>query len=236
MKTAPLALLIFLSAAAVSRADLTIVQSLHGAEPLHEVTVKIKGDKARIESGQQVTTIMDANSGDVITIMNDEKRYTRISGERMKAMTQMAAQFGAAQSPSEKAKLTPTGKKETINGYETQEYAVETPQIKATYWIASNYPDGAGILKQLQALTPRAFGMGANAIPDYRDLPGLPLRTKIAMGGRDIVTTITSVKQDPLADAQFAVPAGFQEVKLPAMPGLDGGKEATPPAKPSPKT
>src|SRR5207253_10309834 len=56
--------------------------------------------------------------------------------------------YGRQPSPR---KLTPTGKKETINGYETEEFVYETPQFKASFWVATKYPDAADILKQMQA-------------------------------------------------------------------------------------
>ena len=233
MKTLAMLAAVTLAAISATRADLTIDQTIQGVQPVQQVTMKIKGDKARIDSGQQVTTLVDSGNGEIVTLMNDEKRFTRISGERMKAMAQMATQFSGVQKSSEQPKLTPTGKKETINGVETEEYTFETPQLKASYWIAKNYPDGANILKQLQSLTLQSFGGSSSGIPDYRQLPGLPLRTRMTIGDRDIVTNVRSIKQDPLPDALFAIPAGYQEVKLPDFPGVNS--TTSPPAQPSPK-
>lgn len=68
-----LRLLGFLALCATARADLTIVQQMNGAEGLHKITFKVKGDKARVEVNPQVTTIIDAKSGDLTTLLNDKK-------------------------------------------------------------------------------------------------------------------------------------------------------------------
>ena len=44
-------------------ADLTIVQSVEGMGPVSQMTMKIKGDKARIDVSPQMTMIIDAKNG-----------------------------------------------------------------------------------------------------------------------------------------------------------------------------
>jgi hypothetical protein len=218
-----------------AHADLTIVQDVEGAGPVSHMTLKVKGDKSRVEASPQVTTIIDGRTGDMLNLMNEQKKFMRISGAQTKALMQSAAQ--SAGQAQQKPKLTPTGKKETINGYEAQEYVSETPQFKASYWVATNYPDAAAITKQLQAVAPQAWGLSTGSAADYSDFPGLPLRTRISIGGKEIVTNITSVKQEPLADALFSPPPDFQEMKMPDLGRILGGKGAAQSPKPgvSPK-
>jgi len=54
------------------------------------------------------------------------------------------------------------------------------------------------------------------------------------VSGSEVTTTLTSVKQDPLNDAEFAIPADFQEVKMPDMNALLQN-EKKPAAEVSPK-
>ncbi len=125
-----------------ARADLTIVQNVEGGGPLSSMTMKIKGDKARIEAGPQMTTIIDSKTGDLLTLLNEQKKFiTHVCGP---------GQGGCRKwpwSPTKKARrlrepqLKPTGKKETINGYETEEYTCEAPAFKGSYWISSKYPE-----------------------------------------------------------------------------------------------
>ena len=217
-----------------ARADLTIVHKVQGSGQDGEMILKIKGDKARIDASPKMTTIIDGKTGEITNLMNDRKKVLRISAEKMKAATEMIDKFNAKKETVEKAKLTPTGKKEMINGYETEQYVYETPTFRATYWIAPKYPDGAAILKQLQSLNSEVWNPKRMGVPDYRDFPGLPLKTVVSVSGSEITTTLTSIKQDPLNDAEFAIPADFQEVKMPEM-NAPPQNEKKPAAEVSPK-
>lgn len=229
-----------------ARADLTIMQKVDGLGGAGEMTMKIKGDKMRIEVSPQITTIFDGKTGELTNLMNDQKTVVRISADKMKAAAEMIEKFNSKKESAEKAKLVPTGKKETINGYETEQYAYDGPNFKATYWIALNYPDGAAILQQLQAIKSEAWNATNTTMPDYRDFPGLPIRTHMTMtkqhqgtvsnraasgSGTEITTTLISIKQDPLSDAEFTVPKDYQEM---SMPDIFGEKKVAPPISPNP--
>lgn len=218
-----------------ARADLTIVQSVEGAGPVTTMSIKIKGDKARIDATPQVFTIIDSKSGEMLNVMNEQKKFMRISAAQAKAAAAMAMKGDDKKAPVGKAQLKPTGKKETINGYEAEEYTCETPAFKASYWISTKYPNAADIVKQLQAMTPDAWGVTAQGMPDYRDFPGLPLRSRVSLGAQQITSTLVSVKQDPIADAEFAPPKGFEEMKMPDLDAMLGGKANAAPPAASPK-
>jgi len=221
-----------------ARADLTIVQKVEGPMPMSEMTMKIKGDKARIDAGPQMTSIMDAKTGEAVTLMHEQKMLMRMSAEQAKAAAAAVAESMPGQEGAAPVKITPSGKKETINGFETEEYLYETPAMKASYWIAKNYPNADSIMKQMQALNSQAMTTGPAGIPDFRHFPGLPVRTNVSMGGQQFVTTVTSVKHDPLNAADFTVPSGSQEIKMPDMSSMMGGKPdaaAKPSASPKKK-
>ena len=210
--------------------DLTVVQKVEGKGPANEVTLKIKGDKSRVEATPQMTSILDGKTGETITMMNPQKKFVRISGEKAKAIAEMAAKYtgGAPGQP----KMAATGKKMTINGYETEEYVSETPKFTARYWIAPAYPEGAAILKQLQAAIPTIWNDVAKGMLNYHDVPGLPLRTQIKAGENEITSTIVSIKQDPLSDAEFVVPKDYGEMKIPNVPNIPA--PAPPASSPKP--
>lgn len=226
----PTVLVLLLASSILSaRADLTVVQKVEGVGSTNDMVMKLKGDKMRIEVSPKLATIIDAKTGEMINLMADQKTVVRMSGDKVKAAMQMAGQFNnSAQKPAEKPKLVATGKKEVINGQETEQYTYESPEFKATYWIAPKYPNGTAILKQLQTLNPDVWKMSNRQMPDYHDFPGLPVKTVVTMRGTEITTTLVSVKEDPLNDAEFTVPKDYQEMKLPDMSGLL--KESAPPA------
>ena len=201
------------------RADLTIVQKVDGTGNIQSITMKVKGDKARIEVSPQVTTIIDAKTGAITNLLNDQKIVMTIPGDKAKAMAEMAKSFVKQETP-EQATPKPTGKKETINGYETEEYVSDSPKFHASYWVATTYPDYAKILQQMSILQKGAFASITKGMPDYRALPGMPLRTQVKVPDQpEFTSTIESVSLAPLPDADFTVPAGYSEMKMPDILG-----------------
>src|SRR3954471_10043158 len=100
--------------------DLTIVQSVEGMGPAAQMTMKIKGDKARIDVSPQVTTIFDAKTGEMINLMRDQKMVVRMSADKIKAAAEMMRKSQGQKESTEKPKIIATGKKETLNGYQTE--------------------------------------------------------------------------------------------------------------------
>jgi hypothetical protein len=228
MKATAFALALLAAFSFSARADFTIVQKVEGKGEAKEIVLKIKGDKIRMEASPQVTMIVDGRTGDMITLMNAQKKIMRISGEKTKAIAEMASKYSGT--TREKAKIVATGKKMTLNGYEAEEYIAETKAFKAHYWIAPNFPNSAEIMKQLQAIIPAAWTDLAKGVMDYRDLPGLPLRTEVNLGDGDIISSLVAVKTDALADADFVAPKDFTEMKLPNI--QVSGDHSEPPASP----
>ena len=194
------------------------------------MTIKVKGDKARIDAPSQITAIFDGTTGELINLLNDQKTVVRISPDKMRAVADMLNKFGNNKAGSQKPTLTPTGQKETINGYDTDQYTYDGPDFKAIYWIAPTYPNGAAVLAQLQSIKSEFWDAANTKMPDFRDFPGLPVQMRIivgkqnAAGGHDacasghpteITSTITGVSLDSVADREFTVPADFKETKLP---------------------
>ena len=264
MKTAFYSLILSVCVFLAARGDLTIAYSTTvqpasdaqnaqaspgeappGAAAATNMTIKVKGDKLRIDvSSPQVTTILDGTTGELINLLNDKKTVVRISGDKMKAIADMLNKFSNKKENREKPRLIPTGQKEIINGYETEQYTYEGPDFKATYWIAPNYPNGANVLAQLQSIKSEFWDAANTKMPDFRDFPGLPIRMQIIVGKEnqpgehgaapahptEITSTVTGVSLDSIPDSQFSVPADFKETKLPNI----FNKAAIPSASPSP--
>jgi hypothetical protein len=222
MKAAVLSLVLVVGLALGAQADFIIVQKVEGKGGANEITLKLKGDKVRMEATPQMTMIVDGRTGETTTLMNAQKKFLRMSGEKTRAIAELATKYGG--NSTEKPKLVATGKKMTINGYEAEEYVAETKTFSASYWIAPKFPDSAAIMKQLQAVIPAAWNDLAKGMMDYRDLPGFPLRTKVKMGDDEITSTVTTVKTETLSDAEFSPPADFQEMKIPNVQAITGDK------------
>jgi hypothetical protein len=245
MKTALYSLALSTSFILSAHADLTIVysttvQPVTPGQKAQEtsnafgaatsMTIKVKGDRARIDASPQVATIFDGRTGELINLLNDQKTVVRISPDKMKAVADMLNKFSSKKAVSEKPRLTPTGQKEMMNGYDTEQYTYDGPDFKATYWIAPNYPNGAAILEQLQSIKSEFWDAANTKMPDFRDFPGLPIRTRMIVGkenqasehgastsghATEITTAVTGISLDPIADSQFTAPADFKEMTLP---------------------
>ncbi len=217
-----------------AHADLTITQKVEGAAtPLGTMTIKVKGDKARIEAAPQITTIMDSTTGEMWTLLKDQKRVMHITSDKSKAIADMASKYAADKNTGSAPKLVPTGKKETINGYETAEYKIEGGATSATCWIALHYPHADAILRQLQRMRPANWNVMRKAMPDYSQFPGIPLRTVVEIEGKgQIVTTIQSISEDAIPDDQFVVPKDYTEMKIPDFSSMMKPSGASPVKKP----
>ena len=203
----------------IARADLTVVQSVETSGSTSTVTLKIKGERVRIDANPKSSMIVDAKSGEVITLIPQQKGVLRLSPEKAKNFANKARTLLKDTDTSlEIATPKPTGRKEKINGYEAEEYVAETPKYRASYWVAKSYPGYQAILRQLKLLQNKVFATARKPLPEYYDFPGLPIRTKIKLQGQEeATTTITSVSQAPIPDSEFAVPADYAEIKLPNL-------------------
>lgn len=233
MKIRGLGLVVTALLSVTARGDLTVVQKVEGVGSVKQITTKLKGDKARVEVSPEITAIIDNKSGDMLSLMNTKKKFLRMSAEKSRAIAELASKYsGDSPAATEKSKLAPTGRKEMINGYETEEYVRESASVKEHYWIALKYPDSAAIVKQLQSIAPAAWNEIAKGVLDFRDFPGLPLRTIVETERGEITSTITSIKQDPLTEAEFAVPKDFQELKIPNLQDVLSERPSAAPTKP----
>src|SRR6266568_6363292 len=111
---AALFLIIIFGLLVSARGDLTIVQRVEGTGQNGDVTVKIKGDKERIDTPSQPTRIINGKTGEMMDLRNNRKSFIRMSAEQMKAAAETINKFDAGKQPAPR-KLTPTGKKETIS-------------------------------------------------------------------------------------------------------------------------
>ena len=205
-----------LLATAVSlQADLVIVQKVEGGGQTGEQTIKIKGDKARTELNPAVSMITDGATGEMITLTHSGRTYLKVSAEQTKSMLEQLQKFRTSPDP---AKLQPTGKKEKIGEYDCEIFTAGLGALKATYWIAKDFPNYQSVLAQLgkfQSGTISAMGQGL--LPDIKDFPGMTIKTELDLSGKKIVTTLISAKEENVDPKAFDIPQGYKEITSPAL-------------------
>ena len=215
MKALPVSALGFLAAAASLHADLVIVQKVEGGGQAGDQTIKIKGDKARTDLNPTVSMLTDGATGEMITLMHSARTYLKVSSEQTKAMLEQLQKFRTG---SEPAKLLPTGKKEKIGEYDCEIFTAGLGALKATYWIAKDFPNYQSVLAQLDKFQSGTISaMGKGLLPDLKDFPGMTIKTEIDLSGKKIVTTLISAKEGNVDPKSFDIPKGYTEVTSPEL-------------------
>jgi hypothetical protein len=218
-------------AAGVARADVVIVQQVDGMAQTGQMTIMVNGDKVRTDVSPQMSTITDVATGDVTMLMHAQKAYIVISAAASKAllagtsaaMTQASPGVtgtGALLPPAHAPSPHETGKMSKINGYTAKEYTFANGNLKATYWISRDVPNGKLVTDamakfQKGSLASIAAGIG----PDMSVFPGVPVKTEVDLTGQKITTVLVSATEEAVDPAEYQVPAGYAEMK---MPGVDG--------------
>ena len=75
---------------------------------------------------------------------------------------------------------------------------------------------------KMKAAQPSAFANSGTNIPDFRDLPGVPVKIEMDTARGHVIITLISAKRDPIPNSVFDVPANYTDMK---MPDLFGGKK-----------
>lgn len=205
----------FLTATALVRADLVIVQKVEGSGQSGEQTIKIKGDQARTDLAQQVSMITNGANGDVVTLMHAQKTFMRISAAQTKAMMEQMQKLKPVGEPP---KLTATGKKEKIGNYDCEIFTTNFGGVGVTYWIAKDFPNYSAVLAQMEKLQAGSISaMGKGLMPELKDFPGMQIKTEMDLGGKKVSTLLVSAKEENVDPASFEIPKDYQEASAPAV-------------------
>ncbi len=212
---APAILAVLLALVAAGRADLVILQKVEGGGQTSDQTIKIKGDKARVELTSTVSMITDGATGESITLMHSGKTYLKVSAEQAKAMMEKLQKMRPSAEPP---KLQPTGKKEKIGDYDCEIFTANLGDLVITYWLAKDFPNFQSVLAQLEKFQSGTISaMNNGAMPPLKDFPGMIIKTEMDLKGKKTVSTLVSAKEENVDPAIFKLPAGYKEVTSPSL-------------------
>ena len=203
------------------QADWVIVQKTNSDGKEQDVTLKVKGDKARSDMGEKMSMILDGAEGKVVLLMHDRKAMMKMDGDSMKGMMALAGNLlgGKDKKP---VKPEATGQMEKIGEYDTEIYTWTGPLGSGKFWVAKNFPN-AEELNRVQDKLTKAMGNPVAAFaPSSTDFPGMVVKTEMQMMGKKIVSETVSATQRPVDDAIFVLPTDYEEMKMPKLPS--GGK------------
>jgi uncharacterized protein DUF4412 len=213
-----IACLLFLSlilSPAAARADYTIKQKMENAGSTQEITLKIKESMCRIDANEQTTAIIDSKTGETTVLIHPNKTFMKLTSEQLQAQGNAMKELlkDQANHPPD-ASLSPTGKTETVNGFETEEYTATLDGMIVTFSIAKNFPHYQEIVTAMYNVQsgPGMEGFRSLSLPPDQ-YPGMPIRTQVEMMGQKVTTTLESAEETSISDSEFAIPADYKELR-----------------------
>jgi hypothetical protein len=210
--------LIWLVTAWPAGADFVIEQKVEGLGDSSLMTIKIAGDKLRLDLSRNITVIRDLAAGGSITLLHAKRQFQRIPPSAAEKLRRELDRHAAAGTSPVSFKLQPTGKKQKISGFDAEEYTAHVGGMPVRYWIATAFPNAAAVLAPLLKLQEAGLDQAMRGrIPAASDFPGLPVRTEAELNGQKVVTTVLSVKEQPVSPEEFEPPAGYTEIDPPVF-------------------
>jgi hypothetical protein len=214
MRTISVAVAGFLLAAFAAKGDYIIKQQVETMGRAQQVILRIKDAKARLDT-EQTSTIIDSSTGEATMLIHAQKAFLKIGPEQLKAQSE-AVKSLMGNKGSENAgdiELKPTGRKETISGYETEEYVTNLNGTDMSLFISKAFPDYRKIIDAVEVVQ-KGPGMDifrSMSVPPSK-YPGMPIRTEAKFLGQRVVVTLESAQQTDLTDTDFSIPADYKEL------------------------
>ena len=218
----PLIILSLAVSLVAAHADLVLQQTVESAMINGTVTTQIKGDKIRVDMPATpqgaMSTIMDLNSGDSVTLMHDQKAAMKVPGAQIKQMVEKMKQARAsAGTNAPPPRFADTGKAEKVGSYNAEIYNWSSPDgANQTVWVTKDFPDYADIKVQMDKLNNSPIAqISKGTAPDVSTLPGMVVKTQMEMNGQKVTSTLVSAKEQSVDASIFQTPQGYQEITQP---------------------
>jgi uncharacterized protein DUF4412 len=214
MRTTIVALAGLVLAAFTVKGDYIVKKQVETMGRVQPVVLKMKDAKARLDT-EQTSTIIDSTTGETTMLIHAQKVFLKIGAEQLKAQSEAVKSLMGNKGSENTGdiELKPTGRKETINGYETEEYVTNLNGTDMSFFISKSFPDYRKIIDAVD-IVQKGPGMDifrSMAIPPSK-YPGMPIRTEAKFLGQRVVVTLESVQQADLTDADFSIPADYKEL------------------------
>jgi len=196
------------------RADWVVVQTTKAAGKETLSTVSIKEGKARTDQGEEMSIILE--DGGAVILMHPQKQKMVMDAAAMKNMMEMASKMlGAGGEP---AAPVATGQKEKVGDWDAEIFTWKSPLGDAKFWVARDFPKFKELAEVMDKMA-RSLGGMAAMMPKSSDLPGMVVKSEMKVMGQAAESVLVSAKEETLSADLFAVPEGYSEIKMPAMPG-----------------
>lgn len=199
------------------RADLVIEQKMESQLMNGSMVMKIKGDQARMDMpnpiGGKVSVIMDMKTGEMATLMHEQKMAMKMNLKDAKAAAE-SQQKAAGIDLTKMEKPKATGATEKVGDWNCEVYEANFGGMTGKMWVAKDFPNYKAIMDQMNRINSAASaGMGFD--PSKFDLGGMTVKTEMSTPVGKMTTTLVKATEEAVADSEFTIPAGFNEMKMP---------------------
>lgn len=197
-----------------AQADWVLVQKTNTDGKEGEVTTKIKGEQARVDMGDKMSVIVGTEG--MTMIMHTQKMIMKRDLATIKAAMEKLGKGGAGQSA---AKPVSTREKEKVGVWDTEIYTWEGQMGKGRFWVAKDFPKYAEISAFSDKLGKIVGGTMSALSPQASDFDGMVVKSEVTMMGKSVTSALVSAKEETVDPQEFVPPEGYNEMKMPAMPG-----------------
>jgi hypothetical protein len=195
----------FILPAALVHADLVMVQDTLVGEVATRTTMSVKGNKVRTDNGDTASVIMDTATGDMTTLMHEQKMVMTMNTKTLQASLPAGKEQPV---PGHETKVTATGKKETVDGHECEIYYSEAAGQKVKMWMALSYPNLEKLKAEMAGMAKMA-GVGAGKTAE---IPGIMVKSEYEQSGLKFTTRLISMELKPVSDEVFKLPADYKSM------------------------
>jgi hypothetical protein len=199
-------------------ADVVIEQKMESAFMNGNMTMKIKGDQARMDmpasAAGEVSVIMNFKSGEMATLMHGQKMAMKMNLDAAKKQAE-AGQKAAGIDPSKIEKPKSTGKTEKVGEWDTEIFETNFSGTPAKFWVAKDFPNYKGITEQMNKLSAATGGAGFD--PSKFDLGGMVVKSEMTTPAGKVTSTVVKAKEEPVDAAVFVMPTGYKEMAFPGQ-------------------
>jgi hypothetical protein len=201
-----------------ARADLILEQQSVDTNGTARIVLKLHGGKMRMDEtdskGGNFSVIADLQTHDALTLLPATRQYLRRTGLQVQRQIEAALKTaGPATNEISRQPDLPrdTGRAESVEHFQAEVYTWSGAYgLSKTLWVATNFPNYASIRRELAQIDHyNVSGPHRNAQPEVARLPGMVVRSQNVVRGNTNVTTLVSVKQEPLDPSLFELPPGY---------------------------
>jgi hypothetical protein len=187
-----------------------------------QLTITVSGDRARVDVGKEISSIVDSKTGAVTSLMHSQKIAMQLPEGALDAIKKKTTQS------KPKLDLKPTGNKKTINGFNCEEYKGTIEGMKVAFWITHEVENQKEILAQIGKLSGGNDPFHA-ALEGGADFPGFPIRSTLSSPQAGTSTmTVISVRNEDVPATTFEIPPDYKTMDMPKVSNPGGGAPSMP--------